>query len=782
MITTRRLLALLIVLMPATLPTAAAQTTGPAGIVVDVTVAGNERISTQRILAEVRTRPGQPFDEQVARDDQRRLLETGLFEDVAVVRTPGEQGVVVTFVVDERQPVGSIEFRGNKFFSDERLRKSLGFGARDALDYGQAALGRLAIEDLYEDKGFVLVNVTLDEQALRQNRRVVYTIVEGPRVRVRSLDFRFEGEPSFSDRKLRKQIKTSKGFWIFSRGRLDEQQLQRDVTALETFYASEGFFDAQVASDVRFSVDKTGADVAFIIDEGPRYQVGDIRIAGNEVFTDAELIDRLGMTAGDNATAAARAGNLAALRDAYGRIGYINAAVDEELAYLAPDAPAPAGVPQGAAGPWVALSYTIREGEPYRLGEVTIRGNTRTKDRVVRRELTLFPGQWFDLTAVKESQRRLQNSGLFANAEIVPYGEEPGVRNALVTIEEGMTTGVNFVAGYGSDAGLVFGVDFLQRNFSWTQWPTSMNDLIHGRGFKGDGQSLKVRLQTGDEMSYGSIQWREPFLLDRPVSLGVEAHHLQWQRENYDEVRTGGRVSLGKLFPNRWYGQVALAPENLKLTDLDSDVATEIRDEEGNTFLTGIEGTLIRDRTDNRLNPSTGGRLRLSAEPFVGDYDFTRLGAEYKHYWTLWTDPVDRRHILATRTAADFIIGDAPVAERLYGGGLTSIRGFEYRGISPRTKDPGKDDPIGGKFLAYAGAEYSFPLAGQVLRGVVFVDTGTVEESVEIDTWRVSTGVGVRLLIPAMGDIPVMLDFGFPLVKDDQDDRRTFNFTLGWWY
>ncbi|MFW6154704.1 MAG: outer membrane protein assembly factor BamA [Planctomycetota bacterium] len=780
MIRTKRLLAVLIVLVSATCLTAGAQTDGADNVVADVNVQGNERIGTDRILARLRTRPGQPFDEQIARDDQRRLMATGLFDDVAVVRTPADEGVVVTFVVRERRSIRVVAFRGNKFFSDKKLRDALGFDAGDALDYGQAALGRLALEDLYQDKGFHFADVRLDDQALRRERRVVYTIVEGPRVRIRSVGFRFEGEPSFSERKLRKQIKTSKGFWLLSPGRLDPRQLERDATALRVFYRDEGFFDVQVAPEVRFSADKTAADVTFIIDEGPRYEVGAIRIEGNEVYSDAELIDRLDMVPGEDVTALARRRDVETLRDAHGRIGYIDVAVDDRVVYLPPGAAAPPAAPEDAEGPWVAMHYRIEEGKPYRLGRVTIRGNTVTKDRVIRRQLTLLPGQWFDLTAVEESRRRLRDSRLFSEVEIAPYGDEPRVRNALVSVEEGKTAELMFGAGYSTNDGVLFNISFAQRNFSWTQWPTSFNDLVRGRGFKGDGQTLRLQLETGSKLSRASINWREPYFLDRPIALGAGAHHFERQRESYDESRTGGQVSLGRLFPNRWYGEIAVLPENVRLENFDDDTPSEIRADRGDTFLTDLQGILVRDRTDSRWKPSTGGRLMLKAEQFVGDESFTRLAAEYKHYWTLYVDPVDRKHILATRVRGDVIVGDAPVFHRFFGGGVGSLRGFAYRGISPRTDDPGLDDPIGGEFMAYAGAEYTFPLAGEVLRGVLFLDSGTVEESVEADTWRVSTGFGFRLLIPYMGNVPVMLDFGFPLVKDDADDRQTVNFTIGW--
>jgi outer membrane protein insertion porin family len=192
----------------------------------------------------------------------------------------------------------------------------------------------------------------------------------------------------------------------------------------------------------------------------------------------------------------------------------------------------------------------------------------------------------------------------------------------------------------------------------------------------------------------------------------------------------------------------------------------------------GVKGTLIRDRTDSRWMPSTGDRFLLSFEQVMGGFAFSEAEGEYRIYRTLYIDALDRKHILAARLAAGQIFGDAPVFERFYGGGIGSVRGFDYRGISPRSI--ASDDPIGGKFMTFAGVEYGFPIVGEQLRGVVFLDSGTVEEDFEITTYRVAAGVGLRWIIPMFGPVPMSLDFGFPIRKDDEDDTQLLSFSIGW--
>jgi len=274
------------------------------------------------------------------------------------------------------------------------------------------------------------------------------------------------------------------------------------------------------------------------------------------------------------------------------------------------------------------------------------------------------------------------------------------------------------------------------------------------------------------------IAWFEPCLFDRPYSLGNKVFVFNYQRETYDETRYGDVVSFGHRFKNRWYGELASRVEGVRLDKLDHDAPPEVVADAGSHLLVGMKGTLVKDRTDSRWMPSTGDRFRFSYEQVVGGYTFGRDTAEYRIFRTLYVDALDRKHVLSGRVSAGNIIGDAPVFERFYGGGIGSIRGFDYRGISPRSK--GTDEQIGGDFMTFAGCEYEFPIFGKELRGAVFLDSGTVEDTFTITTYRVSAGAGLRWVIPLFGPVPMSLDFGFPISKDRQDDTQLVSFSLGW--
>jgi len=760
---------------PAALGRAAAQDSAPPKV-IEIRIQGNAQMSDSAILSTLKVRVGAIYDESIVKADERRLLETGRFDSVHATRTHTRKGVIVTFIVVERPLVGEVVFEGNKAFSNTELAAELAFGASDPMNRFAVEAGRQALLEKYRGKGYHFATVELDAAAL-DDRRVVYRIVEGPQVIVTKIAFR--GHHHFSTLRLRRFIGASQRIWPFVAGYLDMEQIDQDVQALRNLYMSEGYLDVQVDRLLEFSVDKKKVTVIFVIVEGPRFRVNMVLFKGNTVFSDDELRGRLNLRQGEFFTAEDLRRDTDTLRDTYGELGYIEARVTSAKRFLDPTAKPPAWARglDGGAPALLNVVFTIVESDQYRIGRIDIRGNSVTQGRIIRRELRFFPEQLFNMVAVGESRRRLLETRLFERATITPVGGGPNTKNVLVEVAEGKTAEFLVGVGISTNVGLLGNVTFTQRNFDILRWPTGWNDLFR-RGFKGAGQTLRIVAEPGTELMRFHIEWFEPYLFDQPYSLGTKAFLFTRGRESYDETRYGGVVSVGHRFKNRWYGEVSSRIEGVEIDNLDSDAPPEVMDDAGTHALVGIKGTLVRDRTDSRWMPSSGDRFRLSYEQVVGGFNFGRATGDYRIYRTLYIDASDRKHILAGRMAAGSICGDAPVFERFYGGGIGSLRGFEYRGISPRSS--GTDEPIGGDFMVYAGAEYGFPIVGQQVRGVVFIDTGTVEENFEVTTYRASAGVGIRWIIPMFGPVPLSLDFGFPLNKDDDDDTQLLSFTFGW--
>ena len=742
----------------------------------EIRVQGNKHTSTRVVLSRIKARVGQRYIERVIQNDVAALMATRRFDSVVTTRQQTAEGIVLTFVVNERALVKSVRILGNKQFKTEELLKDIPFAKNDPIDAERIERGRSTLQTRHRNKGYFNVAVTVNDDAVRTGE-VTYRIVEGPKASIRKVVF--DGNTYFGRFKLWSTIQSKPRLWPFIKGYLDTEQVDRDVDTLRNLYTAEGFLDAEVGREVVFSADQKKITLYFHIKQGPRFRVNEVRFVGNTVYTDRELAARLLLQRGGFFTSAKIQRDLKKLQDTYGEIGFINASVKADRQFLPPDAPPPAWAASLDDGKPALLNvlFTVTEEGQYTVGRVDIRGNSVTQDRVIRRELRFFPQQLFNTVAIEESRRRMEESGYFEpnSVSIKPVGEGANVRDVVVNVQEGRTA--NFIIGVGvsSNSGLLGNISFVQRNFDINK-PGGWDDIKAGRAWKGAGQLFRIQLEPGTELNRASIDWFTPYIGDRPIAYGAKAFVFQRERECYTESRFGVVNSLGKTFPNSWYAEVANRIEGVDISELERRAAREIEDDKGTHLLVGLKGSLTRDRTDSRFLPSTGDKLRFSYEQVVGSYTFGVINAEYAIYRTVWVDALERKHIVSGRMEVGQIVGDAPVFEKFYAGGLGSIRGFDYRGISPRSGP--KECPIGGKFLFLAGAEYTFPLVGEQLRGVLFIDTGTATDS-GLTPYRVAVGPGIRWILPIFGQVPLNVNLGFPLMKDDQDDTEIFSFSMG---
>ena len=755
---------------------AAAAATQPAALLVEIRVEGNKQTSANAVLSNVKSRLGEPFDETVVKADEKRLLQTGRFATVATRRIRTDKGVVLIFDVTERPLVAGLEIKGNKAIKTDKLRSELSFGPNDPLSDFAVQTGRQALLNAYHGEGYYFAEVAVDKAALAR-RQVIYQITEGPQVRVRKI--RFEGNTFFNSLILRFKISSHSRLWPFFPGNLDNEQIDQDVVTLRNLYVDEGFLDAKVSRRLDFSPDKNRVTLTFIIDQGPRYRVNTLLFRGNQIYNDQELANRLKFRKGEFFTAATLKQDTKAVQDSYGELGFIEAQIVTRKQFLSPETTAPAWAEKDAAGrpALVNLVFDITENDQYRVGKIDIRGNSLTQSRVIRRELRFFPEQLFNTVAVEESRKRLEDTRLFEKVTIAPVGRGEKVRDALVQVQEGKTAEFMVGVGVSSNNGLLGNVTLTQRNFDLFAWPGTQRSLVTGQAFKGAGQTLSIVAEPGNEMMRFHIDWEEPYLFDQPYRLANRVYYFERQRETYDEIRYGDMLSVGHRFANRWYGEIAGRAEGVDINDLDNDAPPEVIADQGSHFLTGPKFTLVRDTTDSRWTPTTGDVLRVAYEQILGSYTFGRATGDYHIYRTVYTDALDRKHVLSGKVQAGQIFGDAPVFEKFYGGGMGSVRGFKYRGISPRSK--GTDEQIGGDWMFLLGTEYEYPLIGEMIRGVLFIDTGTVEEDFGFGTYRASVGTGIRWVLPLFGGVPMSFDFGFPIVKDKQDDTQIFSFNVG---
>ena len=734
------------------------------------------------ISAQVRTREGAPFDPQTVEGDYQRIYRLRRFSNVEARVEPTRTGVVVIYEVTEQAPVRELRFRGNDSIDTQTLINAVEVKPGEAIDAFRLSLAAEAIKRVYQSKNFPYTRVELDPESLRSGI-VLFNVIEGPKVRVKKVQVL--GNTTFADSRLKDQVRTKAYFPIFAGGNFDPDQLERDVAAIRQFYTDKGFFDVRVGRKVVVSPDSKEVMVQFLVDEGPRYVVDKVTFRGATAVTEQQLRKELRLVEGRVYDADLVKRDTREIVRAYSPYGYIHVAGDPnpDPNYLRIDEQR---VFQREPGK-VELVYNIHEGKPFQLGRIIVKGNSKTQDKVVLREMRgVTPGELYNSSNVARSQDRIRGTNLFSAVTITPIKtdtENDNIRDLLVEVQETQTAKFIIGAGVTSNSGILGQISYEQRNFDISNPPDSLSEAFSNRAWTGAGQTFRISLEPGTELTRARVDFIEPYLFDQPYRLGLSAYLSSRIRRDWTEARAGGRVSLGRRFGDHWSASVSLRGEDVEITNIDNDElrAREIVEAEGHHTLTSVGLEVRRNTTNSVILPSEGSIFGFSYErvgALGGEYDFDKFSVEANWYTTLYEDLLDRKTTVSLRTDLGYINGDAPFFERYYAGGIGSVRGFRYRGISPRSGVD--DDPIGGDFSLTATAELNFPLAGDALRGVLFVDAGTVtDDFLDLADLRVAAGFGFRLTLPFFGQVPIALDFGFPLVKDEDDDTRVFSFSLG---
>jgi outer membrane protein insertion porin family len=749
--------------------------------VTRIALEGNERITRSAMLAVMRTEVGAPLRSAVLDEDVKRLYGLGFYE-VEAFAEAGADGVAVRVVVKENSRIAKVTYRGMNKVDREDVESAVTLRAGQFASDMVLELVTRDIEDLYHGKGFLFVDVKALKLGTPAGIEVTIRVIEGPRVQVASV--KVVGNEHLTSAALRRIMQTSVSSWI-RRRYLDRRVLDQDIIAIRNWYRGEGFRDVSVElGDIWFNQAHDRASITLLVREGPRYRVRDVRFEGNELFTDAELSAITTIRPGSYLEDRVVALDRRQVLRLYGQRAYIDAAVEPRPFWDDEE--------EGVCD----LVFRIREGEKVFLGKLRIEGNRLTHDKVIRRGISLAPGDPIDFEEVRRSYNRLAQSGYYVPESVsIEEADTPGNRDAatrdyVVRVQEGQTGWIRFALGVGSNSGVIGDITLIKRNFDIADLPESFSDVLAGEAFTGAGQTLTLQLSPGTELSRYRIAFREPFLFDTKNSFDAEIFRRIRLRPTYDETRTGGRITLGRYL-SRFTPDLSIdlqyRAEQVELSDLDRDAPQDAFDYKGDTNVSGLGPRLVYRQLDAPVEPTKGFRAELGYE-YVGhwlggDVDMHSVTGEARSFFPVWEDPLGRRHVLSVWTRLGWSeatrdTDDVPIFERFFAGGRESIRGFEFRGVGPH--DQG--EPIGGSVLALLGSEYQFPIVEEVLRGVVFLDSGTVSESVhteDIGRFRLAAGFGFRLRIPFLGQVPLALDFGFPIYKQDEDETQVVSFSLG---
>jgi outer membrane protein insertion porin family len=745
-----------------------------------IRVQGLKRVTEQEVRNNIRAKIGDPFDPQVVKDDVARLNRLGQFKAVdGLGQLQADGSVVVVFQLEEAAIIHEVQVVGNKLISDEDLLAVVQLVPRGPRNDFLIQNAKRRIEEMYRERGHYLTTVIVDEQELEKSNALIFRVIEGPRVKIRAIEF--EGNEAFTDDQLHAEVKTRTAMFLLRKGQLDEELLADDVAALDRFYKDRGFLDVRVDRRIDLSPDNTEAKVTFVIADGGRYTLRGIRATTLEgaplkVFAPEMLSAMVELKPGDVYSYMGVRRSIRAIEEAYGLLGYLDIRVR----------PIELRIPEARE---VDLLIEIEEGRQYRVDEVLIQGNFLTRDRVIRRELRgLTPGRPFDGTEIEKSRERLMRTRLFNDARITvqnPDPNEPLYRDVLVEVKERNTGSANFGVAVGSDQGVFGELSLTQNNFDVTDFPESLQELLSGRAFRGAGQRFSAVLRPGTEIFQYSMSVTEPHVFDSPYSLTVGGQFRDRFYDRYDETRFGGNVRLGRQFGDVWVLGMQARAERVELTDIDPFAPTEIFQDAGPDTLTSLGVSLTRTTVSTLIRPGAGSRFETSYDrygAFGGDFDFNMVNAEYSVFFTLDEDFLGRLTTLRLNSRVGYIFGErAPTYERFYLGGR-SLRGFDFRTVSPKgiRADNGEpsEDPVGGDWLVFFGAQYEIPIFGDAMTGVAFIDSGTVLEDPGFEDYRVAAGIGMRLYIPQFGDVPIAFDFAFPIRKEDTDEEQLFSFMV----
>ena len=734
--------------------------------IVKVVVRGNVRVTTHRILGQMRLREGSEYSPAAVDEDLKRIHALGEFDNVVLRPEKTAEGLVLVVEVTERPVLERLIFEGNRKFSDKDLTDAVGVTPGSLLDRNKIFQGARAIERKYHDGGYYFVKVSLDQDLLASSRVAKFTITEGPAVRVSKIVF--SGNASIDARELEGKIETRAYFLILSAGTFDEEMLGRDLVALRNYYIDQGFLDVKVDRELEFSPDKTRLVIHFLIEEGPRYKVRSVSLVGAKRFAPSLLEKQMEMKPGAAYTAESVRHDVELIRDTYGEVGYVDSSVRPTVDFT--DQPGT-----------VDVTLKIEEGAVVRIGEIRIEGNRFTQDRIVRRELRFFPEEAVNTKLVERAKRRLEGTGLFkpGSTQITTLPTaDPDVEDILVRVEETETANFILGAGVSSNSGVVGNISVVQRNFDISDWPKSQQEFWRGESFRGGGQLAQVVLEPGTELQRYRVDFREPHLGGSDYSFSTSVFLFERKRDSYDEQRIGLNFGFGKELSENLQAFVNFRLENVNISNIDATAPKDVTDVKGSSGLTSVEVGLVKDTTDSLLFPTEGYRLMGSIEQagaLGGSYTFTKATVDGRKYWTVTRDVLDRRSVLGLHGRVADAFGDPPIFERFFAGGQGSIRGFKYRGVGPRKNDT----ELGGDFMALASAEYQFPIYEKTLSGVLFLDTGTVEKNITLGAWRASVGFGVRFTVPFFGPVPFALDFGIPIAKQSGDQTEIFSFSIG---
>jgi len=737
--------------------------------ITDIIITGNESRESASILPLLKSRVGDPFSADKANEDVKTIYRIGIFQDVGVDATKTDKGMSLVFSVVEKPLVREIRVLGNKELTAEKIKEAVDLKPNSVFSSGMLAMSVKKVKKLYNNEGYYLADVNATTAKVGKNGvRIVISVKEGQKVLIKTI--RFEGNKVFSARKLRKQMETKEKWflsWITGAGTYKEDALRNDVNRISDLYFNNGYINVKVGEPkVKLLDDKSGLEVTIGITEGEQFRTGSIDFGGDLLETKETLRKKVKLEPGEVFSREVLRNDVFTLTDVYADKGYAFTNVS----------PLTKVIPEKRL---IDISFQFEKGDKIYIERINVSGNTKTRDKVIRREFRLSEGDLYSSTALKRTKQNISNLGFFEEANIVTAkGSSSNRLNLNTEVKEKSTGQFSVGAGYSSSDGIIGQGSIQQNNFL-------------GLGLKGT-----LSASIGGKTQLYNIGLTDPYFLDTNWTLGFDIYRSERDYTDYDRRVTGADIKAGYRFTDKFSTFWLYKFEEKKLYDLSAAfLANPTQLTETSGTIGSLYGSVTYDDTDYRLDPSKGFISNLSAEyaGIGGNQRFVRFIGDTSVFFPLMWNTV-----LSVRGTLGYIMQNGkeiPIDEKFYLGGINTIRGYSSRTVCPVITSYTKVvNPVtglvttipsnlyvGGIKESIVNVDYVFPVIKEAgLKGVVFFDAGNSYAPGEQFFSKVlmSYGVGLRWYSP-MG--PLRLEYGIPVNPRTGIDGSggKFEFSIG---
>ncbi|MGA7103834.1 MAG: outer membrane protein assembly factor BamA [Candidatus Deferrimicrobiaceae bacterium] len=723
--------------------------------ILEIRVEGATRVGSDAILRVMESRVGEEFDSAKVRADVKAVYRMGYFSDVKIDAEEEPGGLRLTVLVIEKPIVSSIVIEGNKEVEDPDLKAALTIKERTLFQEEKVKESARKLREVYQNRGYYDATVEPSEQEEADGSiRVSFRVSEGEKLMIEKI--RITGNRFLGEKKIRKTMETrTKGIFSFitDSGTFKKDVLENDVRRIEALYQNNGFLDSKV-SDPEIGREPKGLLVTIHVFEGRQYRVGEIHFSGESDLSEREQRKAVKLKRGDVFSRETLLSDVLSLTTAMNDKGYA-------LAIVSPL------VEKQKEYPLADVAYKMEKGDKFRFGKVEVAGNTKTLDRVIRRNLDVADGKTYTATGLKRSKENLTRLSYFKDVKIsTSPSAVPQEMDVKVEVQEGPTGTLSGGMGF-STVDKIFGVvQVTENNLFGKGWKTSLSS------------------QFGARRTVFSLDFRDPYFFDSDFSLLLNAYNTRTQYTDFEIKSTGGRAGIGYSFTRNTSASLSFRLDSVEIIDAGEAISPILKEEfsKGTQQTRSVTLHLGRNTTDRYIDPSRGtvqsATVEYAGGPLGGGSDFVKYFLNTKAYFPVTQSTVISGNILWGHVIST-VGGRVPLFERFFLGGPYSIRSFKSRDLSP--KDPNTGERIGGTKELVANVEYIFPLVGELgFKGVLFFDTG--------NTWRqgdwpwdseglkYAAGIGFRWYSP-MG--PLRIEWGWNLNPGPGEDKRVVEFTIG---